>query len=958
MVGTSVSHYELLEVIGRGGMGVVYKARDSRLERFVALKFLPDELAENSQVLERFRREARAASALNHPNICTIHDIREEAGRTFIVMEYLEGSTVKELVAENGALPLDQLLSIGMQAAEALEAAHERGIVHRDIKSANIFVTRGGRVKILDFGLAKITPQSSTGKPGTSLDNTNTGGWAMGTIAYMSPEQALGKSLDGRTDLFSLGVVLYEMAVGRRPFHGDSTGTLFLAVVQEPPVAARELNPDMPVALQEIINRCLEKDRQKRFQHASEIVAELRELLPSRSGTQRVANSTEPGRQADASGVSRFKSRLPSSFLGSKRSWKPWVALTVLILVAAAVLMLVSYGSQGSKLTGRDTVVLADFTNTTGDPIFDGTLKQAARIDLEQSPFLNVLPERRVNDFLLEMNRKPGERLTQELAREVCLRSNSRALIAGSISLSGSEYILSMKALSCDSLREIASSEGVAKDRLRVLRTLGNADERLRRKLGESLPSLAKFNRPLEEATTSSLEALQEFTAANLQYQQNSMAAAIPHFLKAVELDPNFALAYSTLASVYYATGQETLGRQTFEQAFELRNRVGERERFSILGNYHRRVTGNNEAGIEICKQWVKLYPNDYLGYVYLGGNYHNLGNYEKSLEAYRQGMQVAPDRIGLYINTMLSYLNLDRLDEANAVFDSARKRGLDNDVLRIARYELAFYEDDLVGMQDQVKWAEGKPGSEDRLLEDVAFSESYFGRYRKSRAAGDKAVAAAVRDGIKERSWEHIANAGLREAQVGNDGQASKYLRQVPLKDSGDNVKIQTALALAIMGDSRAAQIADELDRSQPDAVVLQKTVLPSIRGYLAIRSGHPEEAIKLLNPALPYELSNALQTGLEPAYVRGLAYLKLKQGPEAAREFQKLIDHRTVVEMSVTGALAHLQLGRAEVLSGNKEAAKIHYQDFLALWKDADPDIPILKEAKAEYAALQKEH
>ena len=953
MVGTSVSHYEIREVIGRGGMGVVYKALDVRLGRFVALKFLPDDLVGNPQVLERFRREARAASALNHPNICTIHDISEEDGRTFIVMEYLEGSTVKDLITEHGALLLSQLVSIGIQTAEALEAAHERGIIHRDIKSANIFVTTSGRVKILDFGLAKMAPQTGA----STLDNTDTGGWGMGTIAYMSPEQALGKSLDCRTDLFSLGVVLYEMAVGQRPFHGDTTGTLFLAVVQDAPKAVAEVNPSISQPLQGIINRCLEKDRQKRYQSAVEIVAELRKLAQNSSGNDRLSTpALEASAERDVpSSVSRLSSRLTTSLLGPARNWKLWTALASLVLIATAVLLLASRRSHHSKLTEKDTVVLADFANTTGEAIFDGTLKQAARLDLDQSPFLNVLPDSRVNKFLTEMNRAPGQRLTQELAREICLRSNSRALIAGSISPRGSQYQIELRAQACDTDREIAVSDGLARDRSNVLSTLGKVDEGLRHQLGETLPSLSQFDRPLEEATTSSLEALQEFTTGNLLFGQNSTAEGIAHVVKAVQLDPNFAQAYSVLASLYYSTGQETLGREAYQRAYELRNRVGERERFGIVGNYHRRVTGDNEAGIEVCKQWVKLYPNDYLAYVYLGGNNHMLGRHQEALEAYRQALQIAPDRIGAYINMMLTYLNLDRLDEAHVIFDEARKHNLDNDVLRIARYELAFYEEDSAAMREQVKWAEGKPGSEDRLLEDVAFTESYYGRYKHSRAVGDKAIAAAKRDGIEERAWEHIANAGIREAEVGNSSEARTYLQKVPLKDAGLFVKIDTALGLARVGENSAAlRIVDDLDRNRPHDVVLQKNVLPSIRGLIEINDGHPEKAIEILEPALPYEMSNALQTGLAPAYVRGLAYLKLKQGPEAAREFQKLIDHRTVPELSVIGALAHLQLARAMVLSGDKEAAKIHYQDFLALWKDADPDVPILKQARAEYARL----
>ena len=707
MIGQTISHYRIVEKLGSGGMGVVYKAQDTRLDRFVALKFLPDELAKDPQAVERFRREAKAASALNHPNICTIYDIGEEDGQSFIVMELLEGRLLRNCIAGH---PLETAvtLSLAIEIAEALEAVHAVGIVHRDIKPSNVFVMHRGHVKILDFGLAKMTTHvdlhSGDGRTETSTEKNQdlTGAGATpGTIAFMSPEQVHGEELDSRTDLFSFGVVIYEMATGHLPFECKTVGATFAAILNESPQPAIHWNSQLPVKLDEIVAKALQKDRQLRYQHASEIRSDLQQLravtestLPTPADPESIATRA---REPAISGRNRWKIALP-------------IGLILLALLGAVILRLSHRRtSQASKLNEKDTVVLADFANSTGDPVFDNTLKQALTVSLRQSPFLNILSDSKVAATLTMMTRPPNTHLTNDVAREVCQRADAKAYIGGSISALGKEYVLGLRAASCETGDVLAEEQATADRKEEVLNALGKSAGKLREKLGESLASVAKYNKPLADATTSSLEALQQYSEGARVQREQGDGAAIPYMKRAIELDPNFALAYASLGGSYSNLNQPGLARENFQKAYELRDRVSQRERFFIEAFYYNYVTGEINKTIQTYTEWARTYPADYVAHGNLGDSYNLLGQYEKAAEETNASLRIEPDDAIAYGNLADDYLALDRIKDAKAALDEASRRNLDTPDLHLYRYHLAFLESDPVRDARAVLVGDGK---------------------------------------------------------------------------------------------------------------------------------------------------------------------------------------------------------------------------------------------------------
>jgi serine/threonine protein kinase/tetratricopeptide (TPR) repeat protein len=938
-------------------MGVVYRAQDVVLGRAVAMKFLPAEFSSDRNAFERLQREARAASALDHPNICSIHEFGEHEGHPFIVMQLLDGQTLREWIktpAADQTSHLQQSLALAIQIAKGLQAAHEKGVIHRDIKPANIFVTARGDVRILDFGLAKVlvdqlpiklSPENqmatSTGPnpAATSVHLTRTG-IAMGTAAYMSPEQVMGEKIDSRSDIFSFGLVLYEMATGQRAFPGDKFDQVREAILFSEPQPIRTLHPQLPAELERIVSKALIKDREKRYRSAADMIADLEELHLETESRKR-----------------------------SKGRYR-WTQSVTGILIAALIAGgLYYHGGQKPKLAENDAVVLADFTNSTPDKIFDSTMKQALSVALNQSPLLEVVSDDRVARMLQNMERPLDTVLEPQVAREVCQRANVRSYISGSIRAVGNEYLFGLKALNCRSGDVLAQEQFTASSKENALNALDSVAKKLGANLGEKLASMPKLDLPLENAATTSLHALEAFSIGRATLREKGASAAQPYFLRAVELDPNFAVAYWNLANTYTVLGDSTRATESYMKAFQLREHASPWDTMGITGIYCENVTGELHKAAQSFQNVIANYPR--LGWAHseVGVVYMSQGLYAQAADEIREGMRLSKEDNSTNLANAL--LALQRFDETQQVLRGAPARTLDDYLAHLQLYALAFLRPDPQDMVEQEQWFSHHPEVEHNGLAFASDTEAYMGHLRRSRELTRQSVASSIRADSKESGAVWQENAALREAAFGNAKEARQLVAEgLKLSPENQGVQLEAALALAMIGDrSHTALLTKELEKRYPLDTQVHALWISPIQAQLELDRNNPSAALASLPNigALEYgqiSFLNSLSC-LYPAYIHGNAYLAAGQGAQAAIEFQKILDHCGMVWNCWTGVLAHLGLARAYALESrsiqvtNATAASVRaraaYKDFLTLWKDADPDIPILRQAKQENTRLQ---
>ena len=985
MEGKRISHYRILEKLGAGGMGEVYLAEDTTLGRKVALKLLGKEFTTNRDRLSRFEQEACAASALNHPNILTIHEVGVADGHNFIATEFVDGLTLRKRVG-GARLELSDVLEIGMQVASALEEAHAAGIVHRDIKPENIMVRRNGYVKILDFGLAKLTEipaGTDTEAPTRALVHTDAG-TVMGTSHYMSPEQARGKKIDAHTDIWSLGVVLYELVAGRVPFEGETATDVLAAITKtEPPPLARYAQK-VPAEFEWIVMKALRKDVGERYQTAKELYSDLKKLRQRLEFEAELERSVPPDRikaisntgaggsaatgQATPSpsqpGLLGQSTNTVSAALPTKASSAEYIvseikrhklASVMIVLIAIAAIAATGYlfRHRAAALTEKDTILLADFVNTTGESVFDGTLKQALAVQLGQSPFLNIFPEERVRESLRFMGRSPDDRLTRDVAREICERQGLKAMLIGTISTLGSHYVITLEAMNAHTGDSIAREQVEVGSKEQVLASLGKAASELRSKLGESLSSIKKFEVPVEQATTSSLEALKAYAMGNEERTKGNQTESIAFYKRAIEIDPNFAMAYARLAVSYGNQIQLELAQQYVQKAFDLRDRVSERERLYISEKYCNYITGEIDKAVEVLQTWARLYPNDFIPHNNLSLNYRFLGHYDDALREALEAVRLGPNNTSARDNLIGSFMGLGRFDEAEQASKDLASLHPDAAAVHFNNYFFAFLRREQSVMERETQWARGKSAEADFTMSLVG-TALFLGQLKKAEDLNKRAVDLYKGQDRKENASQSLTNLATNQAVLGRCQTARENIAAGLALSRGRISIISSALAAASCGDVGQAQaLLDDALKLYPKDTPVVSMMAPLIKAQIERNRGNGTQAVELLESVRRYDLS--LMTGVGNNYLRGQTYLQQHSGKEAAAEFQQILDHPGVDVLSALRPLAHLGLARAALLTGDTARCRKEYQDFFAAWKDADTDLPILIEAKKEYEQLK---